>query len=295
MVDPQGRCYTEFNDHVELEKVVQACKRLGRRAAIIWEPVQGEGGVHVTSAEYARQLTELQSAGDLLVVADEVQTGFAGPASSAGMVCGLLGVKPDMLALAKALTLGRMAASACVLTRTLAMSAFPPGTDGGTFSGSPTACYWLIAADKFWHSSREGGNSLDKLFELGNNRISKINAALEQKPNPSIKEVRGVGSMGAVHFSSSPAGKHYHDLMLDLTPYLDNESFPDVPENFRGVIQKLSGKSGEVMRLTSGLNENTSEGVADQKMLTELLIHVLTEPAFYPDIPTHQSPGHRRA
>jgi acetylornithine/succinyldiaminopimelate/putrescine aminotransferase len=289
VVDMMGRCFTEFNDPVELEAVVHACRRLRRKAAIIWEPVQGEGGVHVTSADYAAKLTELQAMGELLIVADEVQTGFSAPSSSAGMVSGYLGVKPDMLALAKSLTLGRVAASACVLTRTLAMSAFPPGTDGGTFSGSPTACYWLVTADEFWHGKKGEENSLDKLFELGNRRLSALNAALQERPNRFVKEVRGLGPMGAVHFNSAAAAKHYHDLMLDLTPHLQASADPSdimpapaLPIGFRGIIQKLSGKSSEVMRLTAALNNHASGGDHEQETLTQLLMHVLTNPAYYP-------------
>lgn len=282
IIDSLGRCFSEFNDAQELHSIVHACKAIGRRPAIIWEPIQGEGGVHVTSPAYAQMLSDLQASGNLLVVADEVQTGFTAPSASMGMVSAYLGVKPDMLALAKSVTLGRVAASCCILTRSLAQVAFPPGTDGGTFSGSPTACYWLIAADKFWHDSNEGKNSLDTLFELGNTRRSTLEQALSNCPNTHIQEVRGIGSMGAVHFNTPEAGKHYHDLLLHLSDsYIEGkDGAPCLPIGFKGVIQKMSGKSSEVMRITAGLSEGGVDG--DQELLTAILCHVLTCPDYYP-------------
>ena len=70
---------------------------------------------------------------------------------------------------------------------------------------------------------------------------------------------------------------HVHTLTLTLTlTYI--HSHTHTYRGFRGIIQKMSGKSGDVMRMTSGL----SSSEADQKLLTKLMIYTLTDPKFYP-------------
>jgi len=274
-VDAAGRCFVEFNDPNDLERTVNECAKQGRLAAIIWEPVQGEGGIFVSSPEYCAMLNKLQAEGSLIVVADEVQTGFAGKRENIGCISNFLGVKPDVLALAKALTLGKVAASAAFIRSSLAKTMVPPGVDGGTFSGSPIACHCLLAADDFWHKT----DALDRLYENGVVRKERIEAALVASPNHFVKAIKGIGSMGAVQFSCGPAAKHYHHLFHNISqPGVLHESFGHIPAGLKGIIQKLSGKDGSVMRMTSGLSPNQE----DQELLTSLLCHLLSHPHYHP-------------
>jgi len=274
-VDSAGRCFIEFNDHDQLAKVVAACKKEGRPVSIIWEPIQGEGGIFVSSPEFVKTMNTLQARDELLIVADEVQTGFAGSKADLGMICSNLGVKPDILALAKSLTLGKVAAAAAFLRGSLASTAFPPGVDGGTFSGMPYAMHCILAGDDFWHKT----DALDRLYKLGNDRKHDIGEAVKKMPNKHVKAVKGVGSMGAVQFNSQEAAYHYHHLFLKLDqPGVMHESFGPLPTGLKGIIQKLSGKDGSVMRMTSGLSPNQE----DQQMLTKLISHLLTHPHYYP-------------
>jgi acetylornithine/succinyldiaminopimelate/putrescine aminotransferase len=278
-VDEVYRCFIEFNDSEMLDKVVECCKNEGKKAAIIWEPVQGEGGVNVSSPEYIETLKKHQANGDLLIVADEVQTGLCGPANSKGMLSAYLGVKPSVLMLAKALTLGRMAGSCAVMCKDFAEKAYPPGVDGGTFSGSPVVSDLIIKADEFWHDN--GGANLDTLHEIGEERKQQLRKALQENPNDYIKEVKGIGPMGGVEFVSSEVAHHYHDVLISLGEHLKEAKDPHAPvipdERFKGIIQKLSGKSGEVMRMTSGLAPP-----AEQANITKLLKYVLTSNTFKP-------------
>ena len=274
-VDSAGRCFIEFNDHEEMARIAAQCKKEGRTAAIIWEPIQGEGGIFVSTPEFVKTMNELQARGELLIVADEVQTGFAGSKADGGLICANLGVKPDILALAKSLTLGKSAAAAAFLRGSLAATAFPPGVDGGTFSGMPYAMHCILAADDFWHKT----DALDRLYKLGNDRKTEIGDAVAAQPNKHVKAVKGVGSMGAVQFNCTASALHYHHLFLRLTdPGVMHESFGPLPVGLKGIIQKLSGKDGSVMRMTSGLSPDQE----DQKMLTKLISHLLTHPHYYP-------------
>ena len=138
----------------------------------------------------------------------------------------------------------------------------------------PYASHTILAADDFWHK----GDALDRLYKLGNDRKNDIEAALRKTPNAHVSAVKGVGSMGAIAFSSTDAAKHYHYLFLKLNePGVMHPSFA-LPKGLKGIIQKLSGKDGSVMRMTSGLT-HVSE---DQAVLTGLLCHLLTHPHYYP-------------
>jgi len=72
----------------ELQAIVDACEASGQKAALMWEPIQGEGGVNVSSCDFVGKLNELQSQGKLLIIADEVQTGFAGTFKSKSKIEG---------------------------------------------------------------------------------------------------------------------------------------------------------------------------------------------------------------
>ena len=278
-VDEVYRCFIDFNDSEQLDKVIECCKKEGKNAAIIWEPVQGEGGVNASTPAYIESLKKHQANGDLLIIADEVQTGLCGPSNSKGMLSAYLGVNPSVLMLAKALTLGRMAGSCAIMCKDFAEKAYPPGVDGGTFSGSPVVSDLIIKADEFWHDN-EGAN-LDRLHEIGEERKHQLRKALEENPNEYIKGIKGIGPMGGVEFVSSEAAHHYHEVFIHLGQHLKETKDPHAPvipdEKFKGIIQKLSGKSGEVMRMTSGLAPPS-----EQANITKLLKYVLTSDTLKP-------------
>ncbi len=99
--------------------------------------MQGEAGVIVPPSGYLTRVRELCSAHDVLMIADEIQTGFG--RTGATFACEHEGVTPDMYCLGKALGGGIVALSAVVVRRDV-LGRLTPGTHGSTFGGNPLAC-----------------------------------------------------------------------------------------------------------------------------------------------------------
>lgn len=112
-----------------------------RVAAIILEPVQGEGGFHAATPSFMRALRELCDRWGILLIADEVQSGFG----RTGKMFGIehTGVKPDLITVAKSLAGGFPLSG--VVGRAEIMDAAEPGGLGGTYAGSPVACAAALA------------------------------------------------------------------------------------------------------------------------------------------------------
>ena len=110
-------------------------------AAIIIEPIQGEGGFHVAPPALLRALRDICDKHGILLIADEVQTGFV----RTGRMFGIehSGIEPDLVAVAKSLAGGFPLAG--VIGRGAIMDAIDPGGLGGTYGGSPIACVAALA------------------------------------------------------------------------------------------------------------------------------------------------------
>ncbi|CAH2911575.1 MAG: Gamma-aminobutyrate:alpha-ketoglutarate aminotransferase (EC [uncultured Paraburkholderia sp.] len=161
-----------------------------RVAAIIFEPVQGEGGFYPAPAEFVRALRKLCNEHGILLIADEVQTGFGRTGKLFAMHH--YDVVPDLMTVAKSLS-GGMPLSG-VIGRADVMDAAAPGGLGGTYAGNPLA---LAAAHAVLDIIDE-----EKLCEratvLGDRVKAKLIAL--QKDAPQIADVRGPGAMVAVEF-----------------------------------------------------------------------------------------------
>jgi len=110
-------------------------------AAIILEPVQGEGGFHIAPPEFLRKLRAICDLHGILLIADEVQTGFGRTGKLFAMEHS--GVKPDLIAMAKSLGGGFPISG--VVGRAQVMEAVAPGGLGGTYAGPPVACAAALA------------------------------------------------------------------------------------------------------------------------------------------------------
>ncbi|WP_233836299.1 4-aminobutyrate--2-oxoglutarate transaminase [Paraburkholderia sp. ZP32-5] len=161
-----------------------------RVAAIIFEPVQGEGGFYQAPVEFVRSLRKLCNEHGILLIADEVQTGFARTGKLFAMHH--YDVVPDLMTMAKSLA-GGMPLSG-VVGRADVMDAAAPGGLGGTYAGNPLA---LASAHAVLDIIDE-----EKLCEratvLGDRVKAKL-AAL-RSDIPQIADVRGPGAMVAVEF-----------------------------------------------------------------------------------------------
>jgi len=105
--------------------------------AFLFEPVQGEGGVVVPPEGYVRSVRALCTRHDVLMVADEIQTGLGRTGKL--LACEHEGVRPDVVTLGKALSGGMYPVSAVLSSREV-LSVFGPGDHGSTFGGNPLAC-----------------------------------------------------------------------------------------------------------------------------------------------------------
>ncbi len=125
-------CYlSEYNDIKALRKILNK-----NFAAVIVEVVQGEGGLWTMTGEFARALNELCEKLDIILIADEVQTGLGRLGTLFG--CETVGLKPDIITLAKPLGGGLPLSAALIPAKV--NDIIKPGEHGTTFGGNPVAC-----------------------------------------------------------------------------------------------------------------------------------------------------------
>ena len=165
------------------------------------EPVQGEGGVHPATQEFMSGLREFCDEKGLLLLLDEVQTGWC--RTGAVMSYMNYGVKPDIVSMAKALG-GGMPIGAICATEEVA-KAFSAGSHGTTFGGHPISCAAALA---------EINELLDR--DLAAN-AGKMGAYFMEKLKalPHVKEVRGQGLLVGVEFDDTVSGVDVKHGCLD--------------------------------------------------------------------------------
>ena len=173
-----GFVYAPFNDFSAIESLVTE-----KTAAIMLEPIQGEGGVYVADPVYLKNLRELCTQRDILLIFDEVQTGMGRTGTL--FAYEQLGVQPDVMTLAKGLG-GGMPIGACLATESVA-SVFVPGTHASTFGGNPLACAAGLAVRRVL---LEGG-----ILEQARRTGAYLAKGLEdfKDRHHAVRDVRGLG------------------------------------------------------------------------------------------------------
>ncbi len=175
-----GFKHVPFNDAEALRKAVSS-----NTCAIMLEPIQGEGGIVVPSADYMRQVREICDENHLILIFDEVQVGIGRTGKL--FAHEHFGIAPDIMTLAKALAGG--APIGTMLAREELAGSFSPGTHGSTFGGNPLVTAAGIAAVR---AVLEEG-ILENAVEQGKyltDRLESLKARF-----PFITEVRGIGLM----------------------------------------------------------------------------------------------------
>ncbi|NHC60885.1 4-aminobutyrate--2-oxoglutarate transaminase [Paenalcaligenes suwonensis] len=205
--------YPNAQAGVTIEDAKEALKHLfladvdpKRVAAIILEPVQGEGGFNVCPPEFMRFLRETCDEHGILLVADEVQTGFGRTGKLFAMEH--YDVQPDLTTMAKSLA-GGMPLSG-LSGRADVMDAAAPGGLGGTYAGNPLAVASALAVI----DTIEEENLLARGAELGDLLQARLNDIA--KDVKTICEVRGLGAMVAVEFRDPETGKAAAQLVKDI-------------------------------------------------------------------------------
>ena len=154
--------------------------------AVLLEPIQGEGGVHVPPAEYLQQVRALCDKHDALLIFDEVQTGVARTGKWFAYMHS--GVKPDVLTFAKGIGGGFPVAGFAVPERLAHV--FKPGDHGGTFGGNPLACAAVYAT----LTTIKSEGLVDKVAEKGEYFKNELRKLQEKYPEK-VTDVRGCGLM----------------------------------------------------------------------------------------------------
>jgi 4-aminobutyrate aminotransferase len=167
-----------------------------RVAAIIIEPVQGEGGFNVAPRELLVRLRDICDRHGILLIADEVQTGFGRTGKLFAMEH--YPVQADLITMAKSLAGGMPLSAVC--GRAKVMDAPAAGGLGGTYAGNPLAVAAAHAVIDTIHKE----SLLERSVSLGL-KLRKFLEAI-QAGNPSIAQVRGLGSMNAVEFVDPETG-----------------------------------------------------------------------------------------
>lgn len=189
--------WADYNDLEQFDAIFEKLIAPECVAAIIVEPVQGEGGYVVPKPEFLKGLRKICDDHGIMLIFDEVQTGIGRTGELYAYQT--FGVKPDILTSAKALG-GGVPLSAIIAKKEI-MDQWPAGAHGGTFGGNPLACaaglktLEIIERDHLLDNcKKQGAYFLDKLKEL------------QAKYPVRIKEVRGVGLMVAMELCDE-AGK----------------------------------------------------------------------------------------
>ncbi|HEU4686015.1 MAG TPA: acetylornithine transaminase [Nitrospira sp.] len=173
-----GFRYVAFNNFAELEAAVT-----DHTAAVMLEPIQGEGGVHVADREYLKRVRDLCTNRDVLLIFDEVQTGMGRTGTL--FAYEQLGVEPDVMTLAKGLG-GGVPVGACLAKDSIAQ-AFGPGSHASTFGGNPLACAASLAVV---HLLLEG-RLLEQAKQMGE-YLSKGLSECKDRHHV-VRDVRGMG------------------------------------------------------------------------------------------------------
>jgi 4-aminobutyrate aminotransferase len=200
-------------------------------AAIIVEPVQGEGGFYIAPFDFLRSLRTMCDEHGIVLIADEIQTGFA----RTGKMFGLehSGIKADVVAMAKGLA-GGLPLSA-ITGRAEIMDASNPGGLGGTYAGNPVAC----AAAHAVLDAIEEEKLCDRANVIGKIILDRCHQIKARSNLNCVGDVRGLGAMCAIELVKDTASG-------EPAPHLTQALMKVANEN--GLILLSCGTYGNVIR-----------------------------------------------
>jgi len=174
-----------------LEELFEASVSPDRVAAIIVEPVLGEGGFVPAPRDFFAELRRIATEHGIVLIADEIQTGFGRTGKL--FACEHYGIEPDIITVAKSMAGGLPLAA--VVGKAEIMDAPQPGGLGGTFAGNPIACAAALAIFEIMDDA-----FLARACAIGE-RIAGAMRALQSR-FPAVTDVRGLGAMMAMELSN---------------------------------------------------------------------------------------------
>jgi 4-aminobutyrate aminotransferase / (S)-3-amino-2-methylpropionate transaminase / 5-aminovalerate transaminase len=212
-------------------------------AAVLIEPIQGEGGFVVPAPGFLRRVADWCAANDILFIADEIQTGFC--RTGDWFACDHEGVVPDLITTAKGIAGGLPLAA--VTGRAEVMDAVPAVGLGGTYGGNPVACAAALGAIATMEEQdlRTRARQIETLFRGRLDRLAER--------HDSVGDVRGRGAMLAVELVG-PGKRPDPDLTAKVAAYCHSQ----------GVVTLTAGTYGNVLRFLPPLaasDELLAEGL----------------------------------
>jgi len=201
-----------YGDATAVEKAINK-----NTAAVLLEPIQGEGGVLIPPAGYLRKVAELCKKNNVLFIADEIQTGLG--RTGRLFACEYEDVRPDICIVGKALGGGFYPVSAILADRPL-LGLFTPGEHGSTFGGNPLAAAVSRAALAVIRD--------EKLTQRAEQMGTYFIEQLAEMPSPHVKEVRGKGLLIGVELKPSAGGARRFCEALQQKGILAKETHENV-------------------------------------------------------------------
>ncbi|WP_276912984.1 4-aminobutyrate--2-oxoglutarate transaminase [Aneurinibacillus aneurinilyticus] len=244
---PEGMSAEQYDQYIlnEFKTFLQGDVAPENVAAVVMEPVQGEGGFVVPSKTFVQGVAEICKQHGIIFVADEIQTGF----SRTGKLFAIehFDVVPDLMTVSKSMGAGLPISG--VIGRKEIMEAANPGELGGTYAGSPLGCRAALAVldmiEK--HDLNEKGRIIgEKVMDRFNRLADKYDI---------IGDVRGLGAMCAIEFVKDRQTKEPNK---EIVGTIVNEA------NKRGLITLSAGLFGNVLRVLMPLvitDEQLEEGL----------------------------------
>lgn len=244
---PQGMSLEEYDVYLlqEFQNFLLGDVAPETIAAVVMEPVQGEGGFVIPGVPFVKGIAEICAQHGILFIADEIQTGFG--RTGKHFAIEHFGVIPDLITISKSMGAGLPISG--VIGRKEIMDVASPGELGGTYAGSPLGCRAALGVLEVM----EKENINQRAVEIGDQVMIRLEK-LYQKYDI-IGEVRGLGAMCAIEFVKNRETKEPHPA---LVKHIIGEG------NNRGLLTLAAGLYGNILRFLMPLvitDEQLQEGL----------------------------------
>jgi 4-aminobutyrate aminotransferase len=231
-----------FNQFVSPEQV----------AAILVEPIQGEGGYVIPPFNFFERLRKIADKHGILLIIDEVQTGFARTGKMFAIE--YAGIEPDIMLMAKGIA-GGMPLSAFISRKELT-SKWKPGRHGSTFGGNPVSCAAALASIEVIESERLA----DRAAAQGKRMLNRLSKLTSHK---NVADVRGLGLMIGIEFEDEQ-GQPEHDVCERVANLCIQNK----------LLVLTCGTHGHVLRLIPPLNMSDEEADKGMDILEKAIASV---------------------
>ena len=255
---PEGMpCEKAIDYYVgKLKTVFEECAQADTIAAIVIEPIQGEGGFIPAPLEYVKAVRKICDENGIMLIADEVQSGFARSGKLfASEYWKEAGCAPDILATAKSIAGG--VPLAAVIARDKVFDSLPAGVIGGTYGGNALACAAGLKVLEVIDKER----LIDRANEIGKKIVARFTGWKEKYE--CVGDVRGLGAMIGVEFVKDKASKEPDAALVgNIIKYAANH----------GLLMENAGTYSNVIRFLAPLVITDDQIEAGLKIYEEAII-----------------------